>query len=129
VPTATNPNVTVSIGTANRITVPKKKLTIPTENTAGTTLSAVPSTGAFSGSFSLSDTNPVTGQRPNPVIRSTPFQGLIIHARMPDDTVRIFGTGYFILDTLPQPGSGTTPATTTRDTPRLSGQVSLMPLP
>lgn len=126
--TATNPNVIVSVGIASRITVPRKKLTAPVENPAGTTLSAVPTTGAFSGSFVLSDPNPVVGQRPNPVTRNTPFQGLIIHARLPNDTVKIFGTGYFIVDTLPQPASGNTPATTTRDTPKLSGQVNFLPI-
>jgi hypothetical protein len=128
IPTATNPNVVVSVGTSSRITVPRKKLTVPVENLAGTTLSAVASTGAFNGSFVLSDTNPVPGQRPNPVTRSTPYQGLIIQARLPNDTVQIFGTGYFIVDTLPQATSGSTPATTTRDTPKLSGQVNFLPI-
>lgn len=123
--TDTNPNVVISIGAASKITVPKKTATV---NTAGTTLAATATSGAFSGKFDLVDNNPVAGQKPNPVKRSVTYQGLIIRERLVGGGTSLVGMGYFLNDQLPQPASGGNPATTTLNTPRLSGLVILGPV-
>ncbi|MBV6499159.1 MAG: hypothetical protein CJBNEKGG_01609 [Prosthecobacter sp.] len=123
--TGTNPNVVISIGAASKVTVPKKTTTV---NTAGTTLTATAASGAFSGKFELVDNNPVAGQKPNPVKRPVTYQGLIIRERLVGGGTSLVGMGYFLNDQLPQPASGGTPATTTKDTPRLSGMVILAPV-
>jgi hypothetical protein len=115
-----NPDITISIGAASRITVPQRN-TVTSTNLASTTLKATASTGVFSGQFVLSDPNPVAGQKPNPVKRTVKYFGMVVRVRntVPHDT---FGLGYFMIDQLPQVG---TPNTTTTTSPRFSGIVSL----
>jgi autotransporter-associated beta strand protein len=123
--TDTNPNVVISIGAASKITVPKKTTTV---NKAGTTLTATTTSGAFNGKFELVDDNPVSGQKPNPVKRPVTYQGLIVRERLVGGGTSLVGMGYFLNDQLPQPASGGSPATTTKDTPRLSGMAILAPV-
>lgn len=124
--TSDNPDITVSIGLASKVTVPKKKLTPPIANPAGTTLAVNATTGVFSGKFALDDNNPVVGQKPPVVKRSVSYFGLIIRARVDDTTTTEFGTGYFVIDQLPQ--DTVAPVTTTTTSPRTSGIVTFKPV-
>jgi hypothetical protein len=112
-----NPDITISIAAASKITVPKRNTTTST-NLASTTINATASTGVFSGQFVLSDPNPVDGQKPTTVARTVKYYGMVVRVRnaVPHDT---FGLGYFMIDQLPQP------STTTTTSPRFSGIVSL----
>jgi autotransporter-associated beta strand protein len=112
-----NPDITISIAAASKITVPKRNTTTST-NLASTTINATASTGVFSGQFVLSDPNPVAGQKPTTVARTVKYYGMVVRVRnaVPHDT---FGLGYFMIDQLPQP------STTTTTSPRFSGIVSL----
>jgi autotransporter-associated beta strand protein len=128
VATSDNPDVVVSIAAGSKITIPKRNvLVLPAVNPAGTTLLATPTTGVFSGKFALDDSNPVPGQTPAIVKRSVSFQGLIIRVRGAGNVMSTFGTGYFVIDQLPQAANASNPATTSTTSPRLSGFVSLKP--
>ena len=74
------------------------------------------------------DANPVAGQKPNPVKRPVSYQGLIVRERLVGGGTSLVGMGYFVNDQLPQPASGSTPATTTKDTKKTSGMVILAPV-
>jgi hypothetical protein len=126
VATTDNPDITVSIGAASKITVPKKTLTPVIVNPAGTSLAANAATGAFSGKFALDDNNPVNGQSPPIVKRSVSYLGLIIRARVDETTTTEFGTGHFLIDQLPQ--NIVAPTTTTATSPRTSGIVTFKPV-
>ena len=95
-------------------------------NPAGTTLSANAATGIFSGKFTLEDNNPVLLQKPAIVKRSVSYFGLIVRARIDDTTTTEFGSGYFVIDQLPQ--DTVAPTTTTATSPRTSGIVSFKPV-
>ena len=56
------------------------------------------------------------------------YQGLIIRERLVGGGTSHVGMGYFLNDQLPQPASGGNPATTTLNTPRLSGLAILAPV-
>jgi hypothetical protein len=115
---AFNPDMTIGIGAASKLTVPKKSLAHP----AGTTLAATAASGVFSGRYTLEDTNPVALQTPTKVTRNVTYQGLVIRSRGVGNATTTYGVGYFIIDQLPQTGS---PATTTKTAPRVSGLVTL----
>ena len=120
---AYNPDITIGIGVASKLTVPKKALNgLTVVNPAATTLLATASTGVFSGSYTLEDTNPVPLQTPTKVKRTVPYQGLVIRRREVNNTTTVFGVGYFIIDQLPKVG---TPNTTTTTAPKVSGLVTL----
>jgi hypothetical protein len=124
--TSDNPDITVSIGAASKVTVPKKTTTPTVVNPAGTTLTAAAATGVFSGKFALEDNNPVNGQSPSVVKRSASYFGLIIRARVDETTTTEFGTGHFLIDQLPQ--NLVAPTTTTATSPRTSGIVTFKPV-
>lgn len=124
--TSDNPDITVSIGAASKVTVPKKATTPAIVNPAGTTLSANAATGIFSGKFTLEDNNPVLLQKPTIVKRTVSYFGLIVRARIDDTTTTEFGTGHFVIDQLPQ--DTVAPTTTTATSPRTSGIVSFKPV-
>ena len=120
---AYNPDITIGIGVASKLTVPKKALVgLTVVNPAATTLLATASTGVFSGSYTLEDTNPVPLQTPTKVKRSVPYQGLVIRRREANNDTTVFGVGYFIIDQLPKVG---TPNTTIMTAPKVSGLVTL----
>lgn len=128
VATSDNPDIVVAIAAGSKLTIPKRNvLVLPAVNPAGTTLLATPTTGVFSGKFALDDSNPVPGQTPAIVKRSVSFQGLIIRVRGAGNVMSTFGTGYFVIDQLPQAANASNPATTSTTSPRLSGFVSLKP--
>jgi hypothetical protein len=101
------PNVNVSVQTGNKVTV-------SAPNPALVKLTAVATTGLFSGSFVLKDENPVTAiVNADELTRTPAFQGLIVPVEG-----SLIGVGYFLLDQIPSAGP---PATTATTSPRLSG--------
>ncbi|MDB6118167.1 MAG: propanediol utilization protein, partial [Verrucomicrobiaceae bacterium] len=92
--------------------------TIPT-NDAKTTLTVVNSTGTFSGTFTLSDPDPLNPTKKVP--RTGTYQGMIIPNLATPDTLDGVGHGYFLLPKLADPNAGTTATTS----PILSGLVTL----
>jgi hypothetical protein len=92
----------------------------PASNPGKVTITVTPSSGLLSGSFSLTDTDMTTS---NPLIRTTSWNGLI--ARDIDGVLR--GFGHFQLAKTPD--NSMMPFTTRDTSPKLSGKVSLRPLP
>lgn len=112
--TDTPPGITVTIGDKN-------KVTLPLVNPAKTSLKLTPSTGAFSGSFTLVDPVPASTARYN---RSgIAFQGLVVRT---DSGVK--GFGWFLLPQLPSLLPPQIPSLTLTTSPVLSGQVVLEPV-
>jgi autotransporter-associated beta strand protein len=124
-PGATNP--VISIGARSVITVPRKATTPTIVNPAGTTLTAVATTGLFSGSFALTDDDPTTVlAKADELKRSVTFSGTIIRHRLPDNSTVQYGVGYFIIDDMPQ--NTTSPVTTSKTSPKISGLAIFKPL-
>ena len=95
-------------------------------NATSTTLTINNTTGAFSGSFTLTDpdpTSPLPPALPKPaVVRKVLFQGIIIPNILTTDTISDgVGYGYFLLPERPQ--NTVLPATTPTTSPILSGLV------
>ncbi|MDB6075156.1 MAG: propanediol utilization protein, partial [Verrucomicrobiaceae bacterium] len=110
--TSTPPGLILGIRTGNKLALPKV-------NPAKTTLSIAPTTGAFSGLFTLNDPNPALPK--SPFIRaSIPYQGLVIR-----NSGGLTGFGYYLLPQLPTALPPQTPPLTLSTTPILSGQVVL----
>lgn len=89
-------------------------------STALTRITAVRTTGAFSGGFSLADddvttTTPALNNKADEIRRSVNFAGLIV-----PESGNHRGVGFFLLPQIP-PAAGATPA---RLAPILSGKVS-----
>jgi hypothetical protein len=113
----TAPSVTVTVAARGRATVKPYDL-VRRDNLARTTLTAVAGTGAFSGTFRLTDSDPTSRTAPA-IVRSSSFQGLIVRSRQADNSWSTEGVGYFLLDTLPT----VNPPTTRLTSPRTSGLV------
>jgi hypothetical protein len=92
----------------------------PVSNPGKVTITITPSSGLLSGAFSLNDTDVTTGK---PLTRTTSWNGLI--ARDIDGVLR--GFGHFQLAKMPD--NSMMPFTTKDTSPKLSGKVSLRPLP
>lgn len=105
---ANHPDVTLSIQTGN-------KATASAPNPAGTKLLLTATTGALSGTFTLSDNDPRASFAGKKVTRAVTYQGIIIN-----DGLQTFGVGYFLLPRLPNDAPG---ATTPTSSAILSGQV------
>lgn len=91
----------------------KALATDPANNLRAVTLSINAKTGAFTGRFSLRDVHPFSGGKPDPIIRTVTFQGLIVTGGAGP-----LGVGYYLL---PQrPATVMEKATAT---PILSGRV------
>ena len=105
-PSATNPDVTFTYTAANIITLPTF---VSGANPGRTTLSITKTTGALSGSFTLTDTSP-------PSTRTVRFQGLIVRPA----TGPVKARGYFLLPQIPVAGE------TNATSPILSGKVELL---
>ena len=88
------------------------------ENPAKVTVTVKPATSEFSGSFLLSDTNPLNPSSSLP--RSSIFLGMFIER--PDGSQ--IGRGYFTLKQLPDPGA--IPPTTVSTAPSFTGLVEIM---
>jgi hypothetical protein len=88
------------------------------ENPAKVTVTVKPTTSEFSGSFLLSDTNPLNPSSSLP--RSSSFLGMFIQR---SDGSQI-GRGYFTLKQLPDPGA--IPPTTVSTAPSFTGLVEIM---
>jgi len=112
-----NPDVILSVGALSKITLPTGAA-----NPALTKLTVTPTTGIFSGSFSLDDPNPRTTPPVTPaaVKRAVTYQGLIVR-----DGAEYVGYGYFLNAQLP--GNGP-PATTPTTTEMRSGMVDFTKL-
>lgn len=104
-----SPSIVVSLKTGN-------KVSYPAVNTAKTALVPSAATGAFKGSFSLSDPNPWAPTKP--FVRNASYEGIIVPT-----SSGLKGYGYFLLARLP-----TTPAGTVLTTPQLSGQAVFSPV-
>jgi autotransporter-associated beta strand protein len=89
-------------------------------NVTKTAVSAVAKTGLVSGSFTTRDFNPIFPTKPDFVVRSVKFQGIIIR-----EEGQLIGVGYFLLPQLPNPAAGTTDKTS----PIYSGRFILKELP
>ncbi|MES2506584.1 MAG: hypothetical protein V4599_07770, partial [Verrucomicrobiota bacterium] len=89
-------------------------------NITKTAVSAVAKTGLVSGSFSTRDYNPAAPSKPDFVVRSVKFQGIIIR-----EEGQLIGVGYFLLPQLPNPAAGTSDKTS----PIYSGRFILEELP
>ncbi|MDB6138433.1 MAG: propanediol utilization protein, partial [Verrucomicrobiaceae bacterium] len=89
-------------------------------NTDLTTLTVTPGSGAFTGSFKLSDPNPAIPAKLTLITRSVNFYGMII----PDAGVPA-GEGYFLLPRRPAPPSPPAALQTLLTTDILSGRVVL----
>ena len=89
-------------------------------NVTKTAVSAVAKTGLVSGSFTTRDFNPRFPSKPDFVVRSVKFQGIIIR-----EEDQLIGVGYFLLPQLPNPAAGTTDKTS----PIYSGRFILEELP
>ncbi len=115
----TNPNVVFTVRSVSSIVMPAANTPL---NQAATKLAIVPSTGLFSGSFTLKDTDPVTNRL---YTRPVKYFGMII----PDPSTNAdafqrldgIGAGYFTLNQLPD--TNVVPPTTLTNSPILSGQV------
>lgn len=92
----------------------------PASNPGKVTIVVTPSTGLLSGTFSLTDLDTTTSQM---LTRPAAWNGVI--ARDIDGVLR--GFGHFQLAKMPD--SNIVPATTKDTSPKLSGKVSLRPLP
>ena len=117
--TFASPNVDVRIKAAGAVSVPAHNAVVmPDPNPRSTTLGTIAvSTGLFSGSASLLDTNPaVVGTN---ITRTLSYSGIIFR-----DSGTMRGYGYFLL---PRRPALTTQTVTTTD--QLSGQVVLEKLP
>lgn len=88
------------------------------DNPAKVTLTVKPATSEFSGTFLLSDPNPLNPS--SSISRSSSFQGIFIE--LPDGTQT--GRGYFTLKQLPEPG-----VTTVSTAPSYTGFVEIQPGP
>lgn len=111
--TATPPDLTVSLGKAS-------KITLPLVNPDKIALTLAPATGAFSGTFNLSDPIPESTQR---YLRTKiAYQGLIVNT-----AIGPLGFGYYLLPQLPSQLPAQTPPLNLLTTPILSGQVVLEP--
>lgn len=82
---------------------------------AGTKLTITGTTGAFTGTFTLTDADPLGGTKP--IVRKVTYQGMIIK----DDLGTVSGVGFFTLPQLPQTGQ------TITTSPIFGGSVLLTP--
>jgi|GEM_PF-1101409 len=100
-----NPDVILSVGALSKITLPTGAA-----NPALTKLTVTPTTGIFTGTFSLDDPNPRTTPPVTPaaVKRAVTYQGLIVR-----DGADYIGYGYFLNAQLPGNGPPATTPTTT----------------
>jgi hypothetical protein len=105
---STSPDITFTIDSKNRVILPKAG---SDANKAQLALTLNTATGAFSGSFKLTDNNP---EKPGALLtRTVSYQGLLIPNLQ-------FGAGYFLLPQLADP-----PATKASTSSILSGSVKL----
>ena len=93
----------------------RAQATDPANNLRGVTLSISAKTGTFTGRFTLRDVHPFSGGKPDPIIRTVTFQGLIITGG-----VAPLGVGYYLLPQRP-----VTVMEQAMATPILSGRVVL----
>ncbi len=101
---------TRQIFTINTLNKPLLDLPGSADNLTGVKLTLIPSTGYFSGSFTLRDSNVLDPARPH--LRPVTFQGLLVNSLGK-------GAGYFLLNQLPSAGK------TLLTSDILSGQVVL----
>lgn len=94
---------------------PGHKIVAVDSPTAGTKLTITGTTGAFTGTFTLSDPDPLGGTKP--IVRKVTYQGMIIK----DDLGVVSGVGFFTLPQLPQTGQ------TITTSPIFGGSVLLTP--
>ncbi len=113
---APGPNITVTITDKNKAVLP-----LAPNNPRKTTLPVITTTtGAFSGSFTHDDPNPLSAT--NALVRRTvPYQGLLVK-----EGNSYVGVGYFLMAKLPEAGP---PATTATNSPIRSGHVLFEPVP
>ena len=116
--THTNPGISLYIKTAGTSA-------LPSSNADYTTLTVTPGTGAFTGTFKVTDTNPAAPA--TNITRSATFYGILI----PDLVNGISGQGYFLLNRRPVVTPVTVPVTPPQllsNTDVLSGLVLLQKL-
>lgn len=118
--TSFSPSVDVDILAGSVVKVSASNLFLSKTKTS---LKAVAATGAFSGGFSLVDTDSTSALNPRPTVtRASTFQGLIVREKRDSGWV-VYGVGYFLVDTMPT----LVPATTIRTSPRVSGMAIFKP--
>lgn len=103
-------DASVILTAGNKITQPSPATTAQTK-----LASIAAATGAFTGTFALSDPDPLGGSKP--ISRKVTFQGMMIK-----DGADKVGVGFFLLPELPE--TGETPTTT----PILGGEIELTPV-
>ena len=109
-PNLNSPPATIQIKAPATVILP-----VPGMNPAGTTLTLVPSSGAFTGTFTLTN---------GTLTRKVTFQGLAVpQLSTPSDVLDAVGYGYFLLPQLPD--NTAVPPTTSTTSPIRSGLVTL----
>ena len=109
----------IALGTPFRIKSPAVAMLPSLPAARKFTVALTNSTGALTGSITLSDTNPVAPS--TKVARTTTYDGIVV--RQIDGSLR--GVGWFLLADLPTASPATTPTTS----PIKSGRVLLAPFP
>lgn len=109
-----------SVNVAVRLT-DQQKTVVPSPSPVALTLALNATAGTYSGTFRLTDTNPLPPNKP--VTRSANYFGVFV------PRYSAAGIGAFQLDRLPEPANGPDPATTPTTSPVESGRVELTPAP
>lgn len=96
----TGPGIDVTLLAGGKVQLPAAA-----QNPRKTSLSTVLKTGAFSGTFTLTDPNPAAPSG-KPLVRTVKYQGLAV-----PENGQLQGYGYFLLPQLPTEEPRTTPST------------------